>query len=121
MRLLFQEVYCMSKVDYREMLRLDSLHYSRKRISTCVGSSHHTVKDVLDAAIQKNITWPLDEDVTNAELEALLFPNKHKTESIYVEPDYAYIHKELAKPGVTLTLLWRSIAASVMKAVILPT
>ena len=73
----------MSKVDYREILRLDSLHYSRKRISISVGSSHHTVKDVLEAAIQANITWPLDNDVTNAELEALLFPNKHKTESIY--------------------------------------
>ena len=68
----------MSKVDYREILRLDSLHYSRKRISISVGSSHHTVKDVLEAAIQANITWPLDNDVTNAELEALLFPNKHK-------------------------------------------
>lgn len=39
----------MSKVDYREILRLDSLHYSRKRISISVGSSHHTVKDVLKA------------------------------------------------------------------------
>ena len=25
---------------------------------------------------------------------------------LYVEPDYPYIHRELAKPGVTLTLLW---------------
>ena len=36
----------MSKVDYREILRLDSLHYSRKRISISIGSSHHTVKDL---------------------------------------------------------------------------
>lgn len=96
----------MSKVDYREILRLDSLHYSRKRISISIGSSHHTVKDVLDTATQKGITWPLDNDVTNAELEALLFPDKRKTESIYAELDYAYIHRELAKTGVTLTLLW---------------
>ena len=61
----------MSKVDYREILRLDFLHYSRKRISTSIGSSHHTVKDVLDAAARKGITWPLDDDVTNAELEAM--------------------------------------------------
>ena len=77
----------MSKVDYREILRLDSLHYSRKRISISIGSSHHTVKDVLDTATQKGITWPLDNDVTNAELEALLFPDKRKTESIYAELD----------------------------------
>ena len=31
----------MSKVDYREILRLNSLHYSRKRISISIGSSHH--------------------------------------------------------------------------------
>lgn len=96
----------MSTVDYREILRLDSLHYSQRQISTSVGSSHHTVKDVLAAAVQKNIVWPFDADITNSELEALLFPNKHKSESSYAEPDYAYIHKELAKPGVTLTLLW---------------
>ena len=96
----------MSKVDYREILRLDSLNYSRKRISVSVGSSHHTVKDVLDAAAINNITWPLESDITNPELEALLFPGRHRGESIYAEPDYAYIHRELAKPGVTLTLLW---------------
>lgn len=96
----------MSNVDYREILRLNSLNYSRRRISASVGSSHHTVKDVLDAAVQTGISWPLDGDVTNTDLASLLFPGKHRPESIYVEPDYAYIHKELAKPGVTLTLLW---------------
>ena len=96
----------MSKVDYREILRLNSLQYSRNRIAGSVGSSHHTVKDVIEAAEEKHITWPLDEGVTDTELEAILFPNKHRIESIYAEPDYAYIHRELAKPGVTLTLLW---------------
>lgn len=48
----------------------------------------------------------MGSDITNTELEALLFPNKRMAESPYVVPDFAYIHKELAKPGVTLTLLW---------------
>lgn len=26
---------------------------------------------------------------------------------MYVEPDYQHIHRELAKPGVTITLLWK--------------
>jgi len=30
-------------IDYREILRLSSLGYSRRRISSMVGSSHHTV------------------------------------------------------------------------------
>ena len=36
-------------IDYREILRLDSLGYSRRRISSMVNSSHHTVKDTLQA------------------------------------------------------------------------
>ena len=37
-------------IDYREILRLDSLRYSRRRISGAVNSSHHTVDATLQAA-----------------------------------------------------------------------
>jgi hypothetical protein len=70
-----------------------------------VDSSRHTVRDVLQAAKEQGISWPLSDDITNAELEQLLFPNKHKASSQYAEPDYPYIHRELARSGVTLTLL----------------
>lgn len=96
----------MSKVDYRGIMRLHALGYSQNQIAASIGSSHHTVKAVLDSAAAKNIIWPLDNDVSNQELEQLLFPDKYKAMSLYEEPDYAYIHHELAKPGVTLTLLW---------------
>ena len=50
---------------------------------------------------------PLGEDVTNRELEKFLFPDRKVSKNvIYAEPDYPYIHKELSKKGVTLTLLW---------------
>lgn len=96
----------MKQVDYREVLRLKHLNYSQNKISAIVRSSHHTIKSILDAAHEKQISWPIDPDVTNQELELLLFPDKYKAVSMYVEPDYAYIHKELAKRGVTMTLLW---------------
>lgn len=35
----------------------------------------------------------------------MLFPDKYKSACLYIEPDYPYIHRELAKHGVTLTLL----------------
>jgi len=44
--------------------------------------------------------------VTNEQLEAIIFPERYAVSSAYLEPDYAYIHSELAKRGVTLTLLW---------------
>ena len=52
-------------VDYREILRCYSLGYSRKQISLTVHSSHHTVEDVLNAAQEKGITWPLDSGLDN--------------------------------------------------------
>lgn len=93
-------------VDYREILRLKSLGYSRNQIEASAHISHHTVKAVLDTAESLGICWPLDEKLTNAVLQETFFPGKNVTPTIYAEPDYAWIHRELAKPGVTLTLLW---------------
>lgn len=92
--------------NYLEILRLDSLNHSQRTIETTVHCSRHTVRSVLQAAKEKQITWPLDENITNAELEEILFPGKYKNGCRYVEPDYPYIHRELAKPGVTMALLW---------------
>ena len=63
------------------------------------------------AAKDRDLAWPLPDDITNTELEQLLFPNKHKASSQYAEPNYPYIHRELARPGVTLTLLWEEYCA----------
>lgn len=93
-------------VDYREILRLDAEGYSQREIARSVHSSHHTVADVLQTADQKGLKWPVDQDFGNDKLQEILFPEKHSSYSGYLIPDYGYIHKELAKPGVTLTLLW---------------
>lgn len=93
-------------VNYLEILRLDSLNYSQRTIEATLHCSRHTVRSVLQVAKEMHIAWPLEEDVTNAELEELLFPGKCSKSSRYTEPDYAYIHRELAKPGVTMALLW---------------
>ncbi len=100
-------------IDYWEILRLDSLGYSRRRISSLVNSSHHTVEDTLKAAHDTGIAWPLEDVVTNAELQGLLFPWKYVSDSVYAMPDFAYIHWELAKSGVTLTLLWEDYCTKV--------
>ncbi len=93
--------------NYREILRLHSLSYSRRRIEASVHSSHQTVRAVIESAEIHDLKWPLEESITNAELEKLLFPNKKVSKVLmYAEPDYPYIHKELSKKGVTLTLLW---------------
>ena len=94
-------------IDYKTILRLHSEKFSLRQIAARVGNSHHTVKKVIDVAAKSGVVMPLGEDVTNRELEKFLFPDRKVSKNvIYAEPDYPYIHKELSKKGVTLTLLW---------------
>ena len=93
-------------VDYREIIRLGSdPNYSQRQIEAAVRSSHHTISDVLKKAKELGITWPLDESVTNAELKAMMFPEKHAPIAVYAEPDFPQMHSELARNGVNLKLL----------------
>ena len=52
-------------VDYREILRLDNLGYTKKDIASSVHSSRNTVSEVLTLAGNLHVCWPLDDDVTN--------------------------------------------------------
>lgn len=92
-------------VDYREILRLHSLGTSRTRIAEALHSSRNTIRDVEKRARKEGIRWPLDEELTNPMLYELLYPERFEKAKVYMEPDYAYIHSELAKKGVNLTLL----------------
>lgn len=94
--------------NYREILRLNSLGESIRSIARSTGSSRDTVARVLDAAKVANISWPLDDDISNKSLGELLFHDKavRSDSSLYVQPDFPLIHNELARKGVTLTLLW---------------
>ena len=93
-------------VNYKEILRLSAEGNSQRQIAAGSGNSRNTVIEVLESAKSHNVTWPLDGSVTNEQLEAILFPNRYASDNAYLAPDFAYIHKELAKPKVTLTLLW---------------
>ena len=92
-------------VDYREILRLQSLGNNVTQIAEAVHSSRHTVRDVEKLALEKSIRWPLKEELTNQQLQELLYPERLEKAHIYMEPDCEYIHRELAKNGVNLTLL----------------
>ena len=93
-------------VNYKEIIRLAAEGTSQRQIASSLRSSRNKVSEVLELAKTYGLTWPLDESVTNEQLEAILFPNRYASDNAYLTPDFAYIHKELAKPKVTLTLLW---------------
>ena len=93
-------------VNYREILRLSADgNYSVRDILATAHCSYRSYNRTIDAAKAKGISWPLDDDVTNEELQAFLFPGQYAPLPIYAMPDFAYIHKELARTGVNLTLL----------------
>ncbi len=103
-------------VNYREILRLKSLKYSNTDIASSIHSSRNTVQEVLRLSEALHIQWPLEDDVTNLDLEAVLYPERHKKDENRLIPDYPKVHRELAKPGVTLTLLWTEYCAEAAAA-----
>lgn len=103
-------------VDYREILRLQSLGYNITQIAGSLRSSRNTVREVERLADEKGIRWPLGEKVTNPQLYVLLYPERQEKANVYLEPDCAWIHRELAKKGVNLTLLWKEYQANCSNA-----
>lgn len=93
--------------NYRKILEMHSQGYNQRRIKAGVRSSHQTVKAVLDCAQKLNIAWPIDGDVTNEMLDELLYGSRSSSAAPYVVFDFEYIHRELSKKGVTLTVLWQ--------------
>ena len=81
-----------------------------------IHSSRNTVQEVLRLSEALHIQWPLEDDVTNLDLEAVLYPERHKKDENRLIPDYPKVHRELAKPGVTLTLLWAEYCAEAAAA-----
>lgn len=93
-------------VNYREILRLAVDGISQSEIASSLHCSRNTIRETLRAASNAGISWPVDDTATNKDLGELLFPERNLRQSHYQEPDYSYIHRELAKPGVNLSLLW---------------
>ena len=52
-------------VDYREILRLQSLGHNITQIAGALHSSRNTVREVERLADEKGIRWPFEEEVTN--------------------------------------------------------
>ena len=91
--------------NYREIIRLKSQDYSERNIALSCGASRNTVAKVCKAAQEHNLSWPLDETMTDAVLENLLFP-REKSVTNKRMPNYDYIHRKLQRKGVNKKLLW---------------
>ena len=91
--------------NYREILRLRSLGLNHSQIAESMGIARQTVVTSLRRAASQGLDWQATESLSDSELSAKLFPPLGVGLG-YKIPDYEFIHRELAKSGVTLQLLW---------------
>jgi len=92
--------------NYREILRLHRQGISLRGISLSLSCSRNTVSQVVQRANASELTWLIAETLTNQQIETQLFPEFYLRKQ-QQEPNFDQIHKELAKSGVTLSLLWQ--------------
>src|SRR3954470_16910128 len=89
----------------REILRQKlALKRSHRDVARSLGISPSTVANVFTDARSLGLDLAAIEALTDAELEARLYP-KTPPACIRPEPDCAALHIELRRPGVTLALL----------------
>ncbi|MCP5345356.1 MAG: IS21 family transposase [Gammaproteobacteria bacterium] len=93
----------------KEVLRLKWVSgLSNRKIAASCGIGRPTVSEYLRRAESAGLRWPLPDDLDEARLERLLFPPPPDLPAQQRGiPDWANIHGELKRPGVTLFLLWQ--------------
>lgn len=91
--------------NYREILRLRSLGLNHSRIAESMGISRQTVVTALQRAEAQELNWQAAESLSDKDLTQRLTPLT-AGKPTYKLPDYEYVHRELAKPGMTQQLLW---------------
>ena len=78
---------------------------SQNAIARTAHVSKHSVQDVLESARERGVSWEDVEGMSEEAAYALLFPGRGDAGPVHADPDWARVHRELAKTGVTLKLL----------------
>jgi hypothetical protein len=101
----------LSIVKIKEVLRLKfAAGLSNRQIAASCGASHSTIGQYLRRAEEAGIGWPLPEEMSQRELEQRLFaqPQRIAGDTLpRVMPDWAAVHQQMKRKGVTLMLLWQ--------------
>jgi transposase len=89
----------------REVLRLKAEGFSDRQIAAAIGSARSTVQECVRRARDAGITWPLGPALDEAALHERMY-RRAVPLSRTPRPDFAYLHAELRRRGVTRLLLW---------------
>jgi transposase len=95
----------------RQALRLHlEAGLSHSQTGRALGIPKATVGKYARLARVAGVDWAVAQNLSDEELEARLYQPAVPRASRHLEPDYALIHQELKRPGVTLQLLWEEYA-----------
>jgi hypothetical protein len=97
--------FFMIHYHYQKILELHDEGISLRGISASIGNSRQKVTEIIRLAEKKGLVCPLDDEMTDKWIEEFLFPEKTLEGSGRQPLNFDYIHEELAKPNVTLSLL----------------
>jgi transposase len=98
----------------KDVLRLRyTAGLSYRQIATSLHIGYGAVVRYLHRAEAAGLTWPLPAGMSDEELERRLFGTREPQERVTrTAPDFAMLHQELQRKGVTLQLLWEEYQAS---------
>ena len=97
----------------KDLLRLSASGRSRREIALAIGAARSTVSDYLKRAERAGLSWPQAAEWDDAALERALFPPPPNVPAQSRGwPDFAWVHRELKRKGVTLFLLWEEYKAA---------
>ena len=97
----------------KDMLRLKwGCGLSNRQVAASCGVARSTVAETLYRATAAGVSWPLPEDLDDQQLETRLYPAAPSpTGPPRAMPEWATVHQELTRKGVTLALLWQEYKA----------
>lgn len=92
----------------RDVLRLKlDAKLSIRQISASTKVSVGAIQKLLHKTEALNLSWPLPDSLTDEQLAKLFYPAADtKASARYQIPDWAAVHQELKRKGMTKQLLW---------------
>ena len=93
------------KINVKLILQLKDAGISQNSIAKSYHISRHSVSEVFAIADEKNIHFCDVKDREDPDVYRLFYPGKYANETMFADPNYAMVHDELKKVGVTLKLL----------------
>ena len=92
---------------FREIIRLHELGRNQTEIAHSCKIARSTVQDYLRRATAKSLSYEQLSQMSDSAAQRLLGKGKRKTNASPETIAYDHVHRELAKKGVTLVLLWQ--------------